>query len=380
LNLFLDSDSLDAIIISALAKPVEPDEAEVLSELLKVSLIRDIAYKEILAVVLASSYSNAHVTEPFAENKPLAEAIVDLVISFRKLLSSPEEEVIVQDLTTKKEVDSSDATNQSVALLQHANTIKHAKSGNDIIHPLERFFKRQIEHEVKEAEKWQAAIQQAKTEKATKLTEIDEFVKEEESKLLAVQTDITDLETRLEQKRTEEKRLQGSLEQKLAERDQFQKQCEQTESELKAQVEDAATRLEHHKKSEESSLKFAQDVNSILDREVNETLKKTKEVLQELDKEVSFLEDKMITYERSISLFNAADEPEVLVGLKKLFERSVAIYYESRQSSSRVTSVVDQLQAVLGKKSAPLEELRTSLDKIIARQNALNAKYKLQKD
>jgi len=305
---------------------------------------------------------------------------VELVASFRKLLSSPEEEVIVQELTTKKDAEVSDSTNQSVALLQHANTIRHAKGGNDIIHPLERFFKRQIELAVKQGEKWQVAIAQAKAEKATKLREVDEFLKEEEGKLQAVQTDIADLETKLEQKRTEEKRLQASLEQKLAEREQYQKQCEQAESELKAQVEEAELHLDHHRKSEESSLKFGQDVSTILDREVNETLKKTKEVLQELDKEVTFLEEKMVTYERSISLFNAADEPEVLDGLRKLFARSVAIFHESRQSVSRVSGVVELLHNVLGKNSAPLGELRVNLDKIVARQNALNNKYKLQKD
>lgn len=114
----------------------------------------------------------------------------------------------------------------------------------------------------------------------------------------------------------------------------------------------------------------------------------------------------MVTYERSISLFNAADEPEVLDGLKKLFTRSTAIYAESKQSGtlsffsffsffdnqikiyiifiiilvSRVTGVVELLRIVLGDDSDQVEDLANSLEKIVTRQTTLNNKYKLQKE
>jgi len=305
---------------------------------------------------------------------------VELVCSFRKLSSSAEDEFQVQDLSSKKEVDVSDAVTQSIALLGHANTIRHAKGGSDIIHPLERFFHAQIEEEVHEGEKWLAASEEAKGEKAAKLRDIDDFVKEEEGKLQSVQGNITELESKLEQKRAEEKRLQESLEQKLAEREHYQKQREQKEAEIKSHIDETAQHLEHHKKAEESVVKFSQDISVILDREVNETLKKTKEVLQELDKEVTFLEEKMITYERSISLFNAADEPEVLDGLRKLFARSTAIYAESKLSVARVSGVVELLHSVLGKESTQVEELGRNLEKIAGRQHTLNSKYKLQKE
>ncbi len=120
--------------------------------------------------------------------------------------------------------------------------------------------------------------------------------------MLRVQDDITELEAKLAQKRTEEKQLQESLEQKLAERDAYQKKREQTENEIRSQIDEAGLHLEHHRKSEESLVKFSQgttsdyalafffpltnttrkDVSEILDREVSETLKKTKEVLLEL--------------------------------------------------------------------------------------------------
>jgi len=382
LALFLTSSILESVVVSALARPLEDEESEILVDLLRVALIQDIGLKELQAVLQTTSQSNAHVSILFdeAEHKSLTDAIVLLVDSFKNLSSSPDEEIAVQDLSAKKDAEVSDSINQSVALLQHANTISHAKKGHDIIKPLEQYFSQLIHTEVKNGERWASTGKQVEVEKTRHLAEIDEFVKEEETKLEGVQNEIKDLEAKLEQKRNEERDLQETLANKLAEREAYVKQSEMDESNLKEQLDKTAAILDHHKKSEEAVLKFSQDVSGILDREVNETLKKTKEVLQELDKEVTFLEEKMVTYERSISLFTAHDEPEVLDGLRKLFARSTAIYSESKQSVSRVTGVVELLRTVLGQKAAPVEEIHANLEKIIARQNALNSKYKLQKD
>jgi len=183
----------------------------------------------------------------------------------------------------------------------------------------------------------------------------------------------------LEQKKAEEKILQMSLQLKLKEREQYVKEREQTETDIKAHIDETAQNLDHHKKAEESVNKFSRDITAILDKEVSETLKKTREVLLELEKEVTFLEEKLITYERSMSLFNNADEPEVLDGLRKLFTRSTAIYAESKLSVSRVSVVVELLRTVLGEDSSSVEDLAANLEKIVARQNTLNQKYKLQK-
>ena len=61
--------------------------------------------------------------------------------------------------------------------------IKHAKGGNDIIHPLESFFQEQILEEIREGEKWQKTNEEAKEEKTAKLKGIAEFISEEEGKL-----------------------------------------------------------------------------------------------------------------------------------------------------------------------------------------------------
>ena len=104
-----------------------------------------------------------------------------------------------------------------------------------------------------------------------------------------------------------------------------------------------------------------------------------------------------------MSLFNNADEPEVLDGLRKLFARSNAIYAESKLSGtslslslspspspplsftylfavSRVSGVVELLRTVLGEDSSSVEDLAKTLEKIVSRQTTLNQKYKLQKE
>jgi len=378
-TLFFTSDTLESIILSALAKPLESDETEILADVLRLSVIHDIALKELLSVVQAASKSNAHVKNKLDETKSLPEAIVELVCSFRKLVRSVEEESQLQDLK-KDGADVSESLNQSISLLEHANTIRHAKGGNDIVHPLESFFQEQILEEIREGEKWQKTNEEAKEEKIARLHDIDQFITEEEGKLKTVQVNIIDLEAKLEQKKVEEKILQASLALKLKEREHYLKEHEQTEADIKVHIEETAQHLDHHKKAEESVTKFAQDITTILDKEVSDTLKKTKEVLHELEKEVTFLEEKLTTYERSMSLFNNADEPEVLDGLRKLFARSTAIYAESKLSVSRVSAVVELLRTVLGEDSSLVEELATNLEKIIARQNTLNNKYKLQKE
>eukprot|EP00026_Physarum_polycephalum_P003338 Phypoly_transcript_03348.p1 GENE.Phypoly_transcript_03348~~Phypoly_transcript_03348.p1 ORF type:complete len:749 (-),score=204.22 Phypoly_transcript_03348:37-2283(-) len=378
-TLFLTSDTLESIILSAVSKPLESDETEILADVLRLSVIHDIALKELLSVVQAASKSNAHLKNKLDETKSLPDAIVELVCSFRKLVRSSEEEFQVQDLK-KEGAEVSESLNQSVSLLEHANIIKHAKGGNDIIHPLESFFQEQILEEIREGEKWQKTNEEAKEEKVARLQDIDQFISEEEDKLKTVQVNIIDLEAKLEQKKAEEKILQASLALKLKEREQYLQEHEKTEEDIKVHIEETAQHLDHHKKAEEAATKFAQDITSILDKEVSDTLKKTKEVLHELEKEVTFLEEKLTTYERSMSLFNNADEPEVLDGLRKLFARSTAIYAESKLSVSRVSSVVELLRTVLGEDSSSVEDLATNLEKIVARQNTLNHKYKLQKE
>jgi len=288
----------------------------------------------------------------------------------------------------EKEVDVAVGTNLSVALLNHATIITHAKTGNDLSIPLGKFFEEQISREENKGDVLQGQSKTHKSETDTRMEHLDTEIKQEQNKLTGVQSEIKDLEFKLIQKRAEEKALEELLAHQLEQRQKYKEEQEKAYVDISEHISENKTQLGHHTRSLESVKKFTHDISDLLNQEVDDTIKKTREVLVELDKEVTFLEEKMASYERSFSLFSAADEPEVLDGLKKLFVRSAAIYIESKQSVARVKSVVALLHRVLGNdpngprgsERHAVKEIEASLDKIVGRQQSLNEKYKLQKN
>jgi len=234
-------------------------------------------------------------------------------------------------------------------------------------------------------EQLQARSASHKRESEKSVSTLDAEITSEQGKLAEVQAEIEDWETKLVQKRAEEKALEELLAHQTEQREKYKVDQEKAFAEISSHITSNRTQLDYHNKSLECLKKFSTDVSYLLDNEINDTLMKTRDVLVELEKEVTFLEEKMASYERSFSLFSAADEPEVLDGLKKLFIRSAAIYVESKQSVSRVKSVAGLLHTVLTQQTRVEKELKGLadiehvLDKIVNRQVSLNEKYKLQK-
>jgi hypothetical protein len=325
--------------------------------------------------------------------KSLTDAVVELVASFKKrkeddlsqIQQAAGPETPREHASEKKDaVDFAVGTHLAIALLGHANVISHAKAGNDLSIPIGKFFEEQIAQEEKKGEvlREESAKHKHDTEKRTE--QIDGEIKQEQTKLAGVQAEIKDLEFKLVQKRAEEKALEELLAHQQEQYKKYKEEQEKALLEITHNITENKTQHGHHVKSLECVQKFAVDISDLLDKEVDDTIKKTRDILVELDKEMTFLEEKMASYERSFSLFSAADEPEVLDGLKKLFVRSAAIYAESKQSVSRVKSVVTMLHTVLSNterndEKEAVKEVEVALDKIAQRQTSLNQKYKLQK-
>jgi Skp family chaperone for outer membrane proteins len=384
---FISSNAVEAAVKSAVSEPLDDDEGEVLLELLHTPLSIQVAHKDLLAVIKSSSHSNPHVTSSVNGVRSLVEYIVDLVASFKKQklddydLHVP---VVTEAARDKKEIDVAVGTNLSHALLSHATVITHAKTGNDLSVPLGKFFEEQISREERKGADLQEKSATHKTETEKNTEHMDAEIKHEQTKLSGVQSEIKDLEFKLVQKRSEEKALEELLAHQLEQRQKYKEEQEKAYLDISEHIAENKTQLSYHTGSLASVKKFTTDISDLLNREVDDTIKKTRDVLLELEKEVTFLEEKMASYERSFSLFNATDEPEVLEGLKKLFVRSAAIYVESKQSVTRVKSVVALLHTVIdgarGSEMHAVKEIESSLDKIIERQHALNEKYKLQKN
>jgi len=369
----------------ALMQPLEDEEVDVLADFLQHLLLRDMANKELLEVIKACSRSNEHITTEIENSKSLSSSIVDLVTSFKKqTFEFPNEEVpkeVEPAKDGKKDVDPAIGTNQSISLLHHAMIIGHAKSGHDLSTPLESFFQKQIVHEEKAGKDLEVKIKTAKEEVTKRIQELDGSIENESAILKDVLQEIRELESKLVQKRAEQKNLEETLARQEEARTKYKAEQEENIQEIAKKISESKTQLQHHSQSEESLKSFSHNISVILRKEVNETIKKTKEVLGELDKEVLFLEEKMASYERSYALFSGADEPEVLDGLRKLKVRSQAIFAESLISVGRVKTVVELLHGVVseGEEKAHLKEIETSLDQIGKRQIFLNGKYQLQK-
>jgi len=343
-----------------------------------------------LDVLKACSHSNAHVNDEVENSKTLSDSIVELVSSFKKQTfefptseEPPKEETPAPPTKDgKKDIDPSLGTNQSISLLHHAMIIRHAKSGHDLSVPLEKFFQQQIVQEEEDGKELEVKSRAEKAEIAEKIKELDASIANESAILKDVLHEIKELEAKLVQKRAEQQNLEQTLATQQETRRQYTTEQLQSIEENTKKITENKLHLEHHTQSQESLKVFSQNIEVILRKEVNETIKKTKEVLGELDKEVLFLEDKMASYERSYALFSGADEPEVLDGLRKLKVRSQAIFAESRTSIGRVQTVVELLHAVIanGEEKSHLKEIETALEQIVQRQTFLNEKYQLQKN
>jgi hypothetical protein len=392
LDLFNSSNTLEAAVKSAVSQPLEDHEAEILLDLIHQPLMIESAHKDLLAIIKTSSHSNPFIKASVDGVKSLTDAVVELVASFKKRkeddlsqIQHPPPETPRDHTTDKKEaVDFALGTSLAISLLGHANVISHAKAGNDLSIPLGNFFEEQIKQEEKKGEELKETSTKHRHETEKRLEQIDGEIKQEQTKLAGVQAEIKDLEFKLVQKRAEEKALEELLAHQQEQHKKYKEEQEKALLEITNNIAENKTQHGHHVKSLECVQKFAVDISDLLDKEVDETIKKTRDILVELDKEMTFLEEKMASYERSFSLFSAADEPEVLDGLKKLFVRSAAIYVESKQSVSRVKSVVTMLHTVLSNtdrnnEKEAVKEVEGTLEKIVQRQTSLNQKYKLQK-
>jgi len=284
----------------------------------------------------------------------------------------------IPQVTPPREPESAAASTHSASLLNHVATINHMKLGTEQSRPLFLFFKREIQGTEKSGKDLSELEAKARKERQVALDAMTAELKQEDDKLKQVQQEIADLKSKLRAKKEEEKELQELKANKEKEKEQFEQDQEKKLKDIVTSVSQASTQLDHHQKTSEWLARFVAKISQSLDAEINEAVTKIKDIVTEQEKEMAFLEEKMASYERSISLFSK-DEPELMGGLRKLFDRCQSIYTDSKETSARVQAVLTLLKKVqTGKDQKPLDDLQAGVDKILSRQQALGKTYKLQ--
>jgi len=353
------------------------EEVDLLSDILSNTIISEVDRKEVMELIKAFSNSCQHVQGDALDSKnpdarSLSDSIVSLIASFK---INPDG---VLQVPPPRESESAAASTKSVALLHHVATINHVKQGTEQSRPLFLFFKREITTTERQGKELGELETKARKEKQQLCDQRAVESREEEEKLKQLQQEIADLKAKLKTKKEEEKLLQEQKALKEKDREQSDLDQEQHLKQIMDNTQSTNIQLENHQKTQEWLARFVGKISQVQEMEVLECIRKTKDILVEQEKEMIFLEEKMASYERSISLFSK-DEPELLGGLRKLFDRCQAVFSDSKETTARVQAVLTLLKKVqAGKDQKELDELQLNIDKIIGRQQALGRTYKLQ--